>query len=768
MANSALTMRQGIWAKRSDRFQPEKHVASVNMIETQPKSYHKALFLLTICIGSLLLFLVQPLIARMALPRLGGAPAVWNSAMLVYQTLLLAGYAYAHMIGRLAPRAQAILHLALFAVAAVMLPIGLSDANPPADGSPYFWVPWLLLSSIGPLFFVVAAQAPLMQRWYSVSGGGDPYPLYAASNLGSFGGLIAYPLIVEPLFEVSNQSWVWSSGYVGLALLVVLCSLQLKAETADLSEKQTIATPKPELRIVAKWILLAAVPSGLMLSTSLHLTTDIVAMPLMWVLPLGLYLLSFSVAFAERRWLSDAISRIAPFFVLFAAWATFIDATAYPFAIAALILSSLFVISVALHSRMFELRPAVDHLTRFYLAMSVGGMLGGLFCALVAPLSFDWTYEHPILIMLASILVLHKPIFAFMDNVWANSERSKRMTFWGAVALAFISIAAIGPLGTATGLPITPIAGIALALMAAFTFGHRLLFPALVCATLLSINGWDRIAMSMREGEMTRSFFGVYSIGAKKKEIKFLIHGTTVHGTQVTIPGKERTPTSYYAPKGGVGMAMLAAPKLFGADANISVVGLGAGTLSCYTKPGQNWRFYEIDPVIVDIARDPKNFTFLSRCNPDVPIAIGDARLVLAAEPKGKTDLLVIDAFSSDSVPMHLLTKEAFATYRGNLTGQGLLMVHISNRYLDLRPVLAAAAKEGWTATIRSYAATEEDRKSQAASSVWVALSPDPATIDALKAETGVDYWGDLTARPGFQPWTDNYGSILPLLMIVK
>jgi hypothetical protein len=742
-------------------------VTSVAAAENQPKPYHKALFLLTICMGSLLLFLVQPMIARMALPRLGGAPAVWNSAMLVYQTLLLAGYAYAHAIGQLTPRKQAMLHLVLFAVAAIMLPIGLSDANPPADGSPYFWVPWLLLSSIGPLFFVVAAQAPLMQRWYSVSGGGDPYPLYAASNLGSFGGLITYPLLVEPMFQVNEQSWVWSTGYGLLALLVLICALQLRPNLSSVAPVVP-ATPAPSWPLIGKWTMLAAVPSGLMLSTSLHLTTDIVAMPLMWVLPLGLYLLSFSVAFAEGRSLANGITRIAPFFVLFAACATFIDATAYPFAIAALVLSSLFVISVALHTRMFDLRPAVDHLTRFYLAMSVGGMLGGLFCALVAPLVFDWTYEHPILLILAAVLIAHKPIFDFMENLWANDVKAAFATRWGLIALAFISIAAIGPVGDATGLPMTLIAAILLVSLAAFTFGHRVLFPSLVCATLLSINGWDRLAMSLNEGEMTRSFFGVYSIGARKDGVKLLIHGTTVHGTQVIMPGKEKTPTTYYAPKGGVGLAMQAAPKLFGADAKIGVVGLGAGTLSCYAQPGQSWRYYEIDPVIVDIARDPKKFSFLSRCNPDVPVAIGDARLVLAAEPKGRTDLLVIDAFSSDSVPMHLLTKEAFATYRSNLTNQGLLMVHISNRYLDLRPVLAAAAKEGWTATIRSYTATEEDRKSQAASSVWVALSPEPATIMALKSETGAKNWGELEARPGFAAWTDNYGSILPLLMLGK
>jgi hypothetical protein len=279
-------------------------------------------FLSAIFVGSFLLFLVQPMIARMALPRLGGAPSVWNSAMLVYQLLLLGGYAYAHWLGRLRPQAQAGVHLGLLVAAALMLPIGLIGWVPAPDANPFLWVPWLLLVSIGPLFFAVSAQAPLLQRWFALTDGGDPYRLYAASNLGSFGGLIAYPLLVEPLLPISQQRWLWSAAYALLILLVIWCAASLPKSPAR-ERMQVNAVPGPDRRAVAGWIVLAAVPSGLILSTTLHITTDIVAMPLLWVLPLGAYLLSFTVAFSAREGAKQTIIRFSPLILLSACLGVF-------------------------------------------------------------------------------------------------------------------------------------------------------------------------------------------------------------------------------------------------------------------------------------------------------------------------------------------------------------------------------------------------------------------------------------------------------------
>jgi hypothetical protein len=356
--------------------------------------FARPLFVATIVTGSFLLFLTQPMIGRMALPRVGGAPAVWNSAMMVYQALLLGGYAYAHWLARLRPRLQAGIHLGAFAFAVLWLPIGLSGAMPPADSSPILWVPWFLVSSIGPLFFVISAQAPLMQRWFAMeSGRGEPYALYAASNLGSFAGLISYPLIVEPLLTLDQQSALWTGGFALLVLLVVGCALTMPARSVE--EVPLESSPAPSRRRVFHWVLLAAVPSGLMLSTTTHLTTDIVAMPLLWALPLGLYLLSFVVAFATRRGAANFIIQVAPLIILIAGGLAFAHGSTRPLAAATLGLSLLFVVAVSLHSEMYRLRPQPDRLTGFYLAMSVGGVLGGALVAIAAPIVFDWTYEHP-------------------------------------------------------------------------------------------------------------------------------------------------------------------------------------------------------------------------------------------------------------------------------------------------------------------------------------------------------------------------------------
>jgi hypothetical protein len=726
---------------------------------------HRALFLATICTGSLLLFLVQPMIARMVLPRLGGTPSVWNSAMLVYQALLLAGYAYAHWLGRFAPRRQATIHIAMFCVAATTLPIALSSAQPSSDSNPVLWVPWLLLTSIGPLFFVVSAQAPLMQRWFALSGGEDPYPLYAASNLGSFAGLLAYPLIVEPLMKTGAQSLLWSVGYVVVALLSVLCALRLPRE-AIVASVQTATTPAPDWRMNLRWIALAAIASGLMLSTSLHLTTDIAAMPLLWVIPLGLYLLSFSVAFAENRALPELIAKVAPVSLLFAGFTTFIGSGASPHGAALLVVGNLFVVACVLHSRMFELRPAPEHLTRFYLAMSIGGVIGGIFCALLAPLIFDWTYEHPILLIAAALAIGHRPLFRSADTFWKRYGSARTLTIVVLLALLALSSITEGHLFAPPPYSVQILIAIGIALFGAFCCGNRVLFAGALAATMLSMSGWKTLEQTMTEGQMTRSYFGINSVEPIGDFAVALVHGTTIHGVQLRNPALRYVPPTYYTHSSGIGLTMSAVPALFGEKARIGVMGLGAGALTCFAKPGQDWRFYEIDPAVEAIARNPEHFTFISHCRPDMKIVIGDARLTIAAEPANSADLLVMDAFTSDSVPIHLLTEEAFATYRRHLAPNGLLAFHISNRFLDLKPVLAAAAEAGWTARLRRTKTPDADERAlYFAPSDWVVLSPDPKTIAALEQATGPQNWTTLPKADGFERWTDNYGSILPLVI---
>lgn len=399
----------------------------------------RVLFVATILAGSFLLFLVQPMVARMALPRLGGAPAVWNSAMLVYQALLLGGYAYAHWLGRVKPRAQAVIHLGVLAVAALWLPIGLFALDLPADAQPAVWVPWLLGLSIGPLFFAVSAQAPLIQRWFSASSGGaDPYALYAASNLGSFAGLIAYPLVVEPLLAIHGQSLLWTAGYAVLVLLVALCATRLP-RTAS-AEHVAATSSAPGAARILHWIALALVPSGLMLATSTYITTDIVAMPLLWVLPLGLYLLSFTIAFAQDRTLADLLTRIAPVTILLFGGVIMGGFNDKPVFSATIALTLLFMVSVALHTAMYRRRPAPDRLTGFYLAMSVGGVLGGVFAALLAPVIFDWTYEYPLLILAAGVLVPQMYLLATFRAVWSGPAVRRHLGL--AVIILVMAVAA--------------------------------------------------------------------------------------------------------------------------------------------------------------------------------------------------------------------------------------------------------------------------------------------------------------------------------------
>lgn len=721
----------------------------------------RPLFLICILTGSFLLFLMQPMIARMALPRLGGAPAVWNSAMLVYQALLLGGYAYAHYLSTLRPRLQAGIHLALFAGAALWLPIGLGAAVLPADASPAFWAPWFLVASIGPLFFIVSAQAPLMQRWYALeSARGDPYPLYAASNLGSFAGLLSYPLLFEPFLTLQQQSLVWSGGYAVLVLLVALCALTIPAAAVEEKPEDSGTAPPLGRKRILTWIVLAAVPSGLMLSTTTHLTTDIVAMPLLWVVPLALYLLSFVIAFAERRGPADLVTGVAPLVLLVAGGLALSDGSQQPFFTGTLGLILLFTIAVALHTRMYRLRPEPSQLTTFYLFMATGGVIGGIFCAIVAPLVFDWAYEHPILLVGAALLVPQTPFVP-------AAERMPLIVRCLLVASTlFLSLAADGRILDLDGnWPL--ICSVIISLIALLFIGNRPLFAFCFFALMMSYGGWDRLVQS-GEGARTRSYFGIYTISDRMEpRSRMLTHGTTLHGVQNLAPGLEKEPTSYYARRSGVGHAMRTAAVIYDRPVKIGVVGLGSGTLACFAQPGQQWTFFEIDPAIVRIARDSGRFTFIRRCAPQARIVLGDARLSLARAAPVSFNLLAIDAFSSDSVPMHLLTREALQVYRRALTPDGLLLIHISNRYLDLEPVLAQAAKaDGWHAALYEYVPSETETTPNLSISVWIALSRDRESLFALRIFSADDahLWRPLVARPGFAGWSDDHASILPLL----
>ncbi len=718
----------------------------------------RALFVTTILLGSFLLFLVQPMVARMALPRLGGAPNVWNSAMLVYQALLLGGYAYAHALGYLSLRRQALVHLGVLVLAALTLPISLANLPPSAQGAEVVWVPLLFLLTIGPLFFAVSAQAPLMQRWYAAQpAAGDPYPLYAASNLGSFTGLLAYPLLVEPLLPIAIQSRAWAVGYGALVLLVILAGRTLPAHAPAPRDETPDAPPESiGWRRIAWWIALAAVPSGLMLSTTTYLTTDIVAMPLLWVIPLGLYLLSFSIAFSERRVLAEGFSRHAATLVLVLGAITMLVSANGSLPAAVVSVALLFIVAVALHTRLFESRPSPARLTLFYLVMSAGGALGGAITALFAPLLFDWTWEHPLLIIAAALLV-PLPAYARWTERFAWSAQRPHIVLATVFAVTLLAISflanalaaeARSPILIQLLLAVVVILGLALV-------RWRAAFAAVLALAMLSLGGIDSLRLSLA-GDRTRSYFGIYTVRDTDTGLRTLSHGTTLHGIQRRVPGRELDPTSYYGPTSGIGLALGANAALLGRDANVGIVGLGVGTLACYSKPGQSWTFYEIDPAVLHYSTTGQ-FTFVRRCTPTARMVIGDARLELARARPGTFDLLAIDAFSSDAVPLHLLTDEAFKVYLRALAPDGLLMVHISNRYIDLAPAIEAAARANGLTAIRRR---DVGVKPPLTPSVWIAMARDTKRIAALEQASGAE-WVPLE-ESDHPVWTDDYASILP------
>jgi hypothetical protein len=723
------------------------------------KGAGRGLFVATTLTGSFLLFMVQPMVARMALPRLGGAPNVWNSAMLVYQALLLGGYYYAHCLSRMPLRRQARFHLILCAAALISLPVHLVGLAAPRPGTEVFWVPVLLALSIGPVFFLVSAQATLMQRWYAMHpAAGEPWALYAASNLGSFAGLIAYPLVVEPWLPVRGQAWLWSGGYV---VLIALIALSARSRwTLPQAATVSLETPVAPIarRRIALWIALAAVPSGLMLSTTTHLTTDILAMPLLWVIPLGFYLLSFVVAFAVRRGLARVLSLLAWPVLFTAGTAAMVSqgATGLFPVVAAIVV--LFLVSVALHTRLYDARPDASNLTLFYLAMSAGGALGGLFTALIAPLAFDWVWEHPILVLAAVALL---PRAELLD--WQRF-RGLDPAYHSALRIALVALAMV------CAFQITKVtaefgswqqsapwaAGLALAALALSQW-RRIAFPLMLVA-MLAQGGFLTLAQSFG-GLRERSYFGIYTVrNAPDAKLRFITQGTTLHGEQSLDPARSRQPLSYYGPTSGAGLALANAQALYGPAARIAVVGLGAGSLACYNRPGETFHFFEIDPLVLSYSRQG-TFTFLRECAPGATVTLGDGRLELSKIRKGSFDILAVDAFSSDSIPLHLLTDEAMAVYEHALASGGILLIHTTNRFMTLEPVIAANARaRGLSAVIRHDL---PDMRRDYTPSNWIALSRDPAALKALAERSPGARWDEL-GPPAPRRWTDDHASILP------
>ncbi len=633
----------------------------------------------TLFLGAGLLFLVQPMVTKMILPHLGGSPSVWNTCMVFFQAVLLLGYAYAHVLAtRFGRGAQAAIHAAILALAAMFLPLDLTQDVPPADGSPTLWLIGRLAVTVGPPFFAISATAPLLQRWFSRTdhaAAGDPYFLYAASNAGSLLALLAYPLIVEPELPLWQQSRFWSFGLGLLAAGIAACWLGYRTRMIT-GPAASEAGPRPEAADRLRWIGYSFVPSSLLLAVTAYITTDLASAPLFWVVPLALYLATFILAFARRPKLPhSAMLRLQPLLII---PVVMLSAGIHSVWILLLHLASFFVIAMVCHGELARSRPHVRNLTEFYLWVSLGGVLGGMFDALLAPVLFPDIWEYPL--MLVAACLVRPAAAAAGKGGWRADLALPTLLLLGLLALLYS--------GDVPGWVL--LGALVLAAVALLYFSERRWRFALgVAACLLVV----QIATSGGTLASSRSFFGVNRVRLiADGTIRVLQQGTTVHGAESLRPGEETVPLAYYSREGPFGRFFDA---IAGRDvARVGVVGLGTGVLGCYARPGQTWIFHEIDPEVEKLARDQRFFHFLALCGNNPQIVLGDARLTLQDVPDRAYGVIVIDAFSSDSIPLHLLTREALALYQRKLAPDGVILFHISNRYLDLAPVIAALARD--------------------------------------------------------------------------
>lgn len=707
------------------------------------------LFSLTMGVGAYLVFVVQPQVGKWVLPLLGGTPAVWNTCIVFFQLALLAGYAYAHLLGRLDLRAQGVVHGLLLLVALALLPLRIEPEMAPSAESPAAGLFLLLATRIGVPFFALSATAPLVQRWLSCTrhpDARDPYFLYAASNVGSLLALLTYPALVEPWLDLREQSTAWAAGY-GLLLVGMgaVFALTLRSRDPGLAS----AAPEPDAEVGAarraRWIALAAVPSSLMLSVTTHLTTDVAAVPLLWVLALALYLLTFILAFARRQWIPHRwMCALLPAAVVLPLLGVSLHLSLPWWLLTLAHLLALFTAALVCHGALAADRPPAARLTEFYLWISVGGALGGMFNALIAPLVFDGIAEYPLGLLAACVL---RP---------DGRERARDRLSWDLMAASLALLAALvaGRALQALTLPLSY--ALALPVLAALSqSAHARRSALLLTATLAAA----QIQAVQTEGVVTaeRGFFGVVKVlSLDDGEFHAMLHGNIVHGVQRNEPGPAPCAISYYVP---VREAFDARPPL--AERRVGVVGLGIGTLLACGTPGEQWRFYEINPDVVQLASDSRYFRYLSASPVQHDIVVGEGRLALATEPAQSFDVLILDAFASDAIPVHLMTREAFAMYVEKLEARGLLLVNISNRYLDLVPVVSAiAAQLGLEGRLRTYTASEEERKAGRVSSLWIALARDAQGLGAL---AGDPRWSPLPASQ-LRPWTDGYSSLLRVM----
>ncbi|MCC7010532.1 MAG: fused MFS/spermidine synthase [Acidobacteria bacterium] len=758
------------------------------------------LYTLTIFLSAALLFLVQPMFARMVLPRLGGSPAVWNTAVVFYQAALLAGYAYAYFSSRaLSPRAQVLVHFLLLAIPFAVLPLGIPDAWTPNPDHPAASLLAVLAVAVGLPFVVVSTTAPLLQRWFSASGhphGRDPYFLYASSNAGSLLALLGYPVAMERWLPLGEQARWWTFGYAAFVVLCAGCGvLILKARGANMGgapDASPAVVPddppagRPALARQMRWLALAAVPVSLMLSVTTYLTTDLSAVPLLWVIPLAVYLVTFVLTFARRPPVPPrAVSAVVPFVLAGLMFLIAAKEESTDWWLVASHVAAFFVIALACHGRLASLRPGPGELTRFYLIVSLGGALGGMFNALAAPLLFEHVYEYPLSLILAAALLMPAKPAAAPEKGTPRREgravpkadgrgRSKDVPAAPATAsrrgwIDLVVPAAAGAVSAIVVLtlqaPDHPSSWLARGLMfgaplaAGLAFGRRRAAFALTLGAVFAAStlyGAGRGTLLL----VDRTFYGINRVVLQPSgRYRVLGHGNTTHGAQSLDPAREREPLTYFHPNGPLGQ-IFAVFNTAHPQGRVGVVGLGTGSIACYRTPAQRWTFYELDPAVVEIARDTGLFTFLRLCAPDARIVTGDARLSLQSAAAGEYDLLVLDAYSSDAIPIHLITREAIALYMEKLAPGGLLAFNISNRHLDLGRVLAGISAELGLAYRKKDDLHIDPRLAGRGMmpSQWAVIARDAGAVGAIADDAT---WTTPAADPLAPVWTDDFNNLL-------
>jgi hypothetical protein len=702
------------------------------------------MFLFSLCIflSSFLLFLVQPLIGKYILPWYGSSPAVWSASLLCFQVLLTGGYAYAYaLIGWLTPRRQAWVHWLFLGVSVLILLLGAlfwvapllpgPAWRPDAVQDPFWEVVKVLLVAVGIPFFLLATNSTLLQAWFNnLYPGHSPYRLYALSNLASLLGLFCYPFLFEPLLSVADQARGWAWGYGGYVILICLVTWRMLRASQKALVRPVLSIPSAQATEAAPaapnghtrllWVLLPAIASLLLLATTNQITQEIAVVPFLWLLPLSLYLLSFVLCFESDRWYGG---RRFTFILLLAATAyslTFSRGAlvALKIQIAAYCLL-FFVCCMICHGELARLRPAPKHLTSFYLTISIGGALGGLFVNLAAPVLFHYYWELPLGLALCLVVFLVLTISQRQGRRWLT-------TGWMAAA----QVAAL---------------------------------YLVVAMTIYQVEGIQGSSQWM-----SRNFYGMlrvkqFDLGSEAGLANELMHGITLHGLQFIDPSRRKLPTAYYWQDSGVGLAYTQHTN-YADGMKVGVIGLGVGTLAAYGRPGDIIRFYEINPLVVQLAQgEGEYFSFLKDSAAQVEVVLGDARLSLERELEHTGsqgyDLLVLDAFSSDSVPIHLLTQQAFALYRGHLKPDGILAVHVSNRVLKLEQVVYAMANEFGLQAVSILAGKEGPGTH---TSRWVLLTTNQAFLDSL-AQQGYAAVKD-EADPQFRLWTDDYSNLFQIL----